>query len=154
IRRVLAQDGLPRNPGRRRAHNLAGDSLMPVSGMLLHFRASVRNWPGFGGARFALLGLLDVRTGEVPAAIFQSAADDAGFFRLLRQLVDLRGLPRLVHAARSVVYVRGAAEPPTLPEQLSGERERTQLGRLLDELGIPITFSCPQRDRSAVEERW
>jgi hypothetical protein len=154
IRRVLAQDGLPKNPGRRRANNPAGDSSMPASGMLLHFQTSVRNWPEFGGARFALLGLLDVRTGEVPAAIFQSAADDAGFFRLLRQLVDSRGLPRLVHAARSIVYLRGAAEPPTLPEQLSGERERTQLGRLLDELGVPITFSCPQRVRSAVEERW
>jgi len=51
-------------------------------------------------------------------------------------VVRKRGVPLALYSDRHMIFQSGAKEPLTLEEELAGKPLPTQVGRVLDELGI------------------
>ena len=84
-----------------------------------------------------MISSIDDATGKVPFALFREQEDAQGYFLLLRQIGERKGFPLAVYHDRHGIFERSALEEPqTLEEQLRGQEPTTQMGRLLEELGI------------------
>jgi len=112
--------------------------------MLVQIDASTHDWLEGHGPRLTLFAAIDDATGEVLALLFRAAEDAQGYFLLVRMIVERHGRPLALYHDRHGIFRVNA--PETVAEQLAGEREPTQFGRLLDELAIT---SIPARSPQA-----
>ncbi|MBN2187736.1 MAG: hypothetical protein JW732_09885 [Dehalococcoidia bacterium] len=83
-----------------------------------------------------LVGAMDDATGKVPYDLFRQQEDAQGYFLLLRQVMSGHGIPVALYHGDHGVFERCKREPESLEEQLEEKRKPTQLGRLMEELGI------------------
>src|SRR4030066_114384 len=107
----------------------------PRPGMLLQLDGSDHDWLEGRGPGLILIAAIDDATGEIPFALFRPQEDAAGYFLLLRQIVQRHGLPLALYADRHTIFQ--SPKQATLEQELAGERPRSQFGRLAEELGIP-----------------
>ncbi len=142
VRRVLLGEGI-RSPRTRRApKHRSRRARRGQAGALIQIDASPHDWLEGRGPRLTLFAAIDDATGAVLALLFRAEEDAHGYFLLVRMIVTTHGRPLALYHDRHGIF-RGNA-PETLAEQLAGEREPTQFGRLLNELGIT---SIPARSR-------
>ena len=145
VRRILVGAGL-RSPRRRRPpkHRCRRER-MPQEGMLLQVDGSRHDWLQGRGPYLTLVAAIDDATGMVPYALFREQEDAQGYFLLMQQVIQEKGIPLALYSDRHGIFQRSPEETETLQEQLSGERQPTQFGRALKELGVqPILASSPQ----------
>ena len=145
VRRLRMTAGLER-PRRRRppAHRRRRER-KAQAGMLVQLDGSAHRWLETRGPELTLVAAIDDATGTVPAAVFRDQEDAAGYLEVLHQLVTRVGVPEAVYHDRHGIFVRAPQEKERLEEQLAGEREPTQVGRALRELGIAsIAAHSPQ----------
>ena len=145
VRRLRQAAGLER-PRRRRppAHRQRRER-KPQAGMLVQLDASPHDWLEERGPRLHLVAAIDDATGTVPAAVFRPHEDAAGYLELLHQMVTSVGVPEAVYRDRHGIFARSPRERESVAEQLAGEREPTQVGRALQQLGIvSIAAHSPQ----------
>jgi transposase len=145
VRRLRMAAGLAR-PRRRRppAHRRRRER-KAQAGMLLQLDASPHAWLEERGSRLHLVAAIDDATGTVPAAVFREQEDAAGYLTVLHQVITSLGVPEAVYHDRHGIFRRSARERESLAEQLAGERDPTQVGRALRELGIvSIAAHWPQ----------
>ena len=77
----------------------------------------------------------DDATGKILAAQFFLSESTEGYFHLLQRLLRRFGVPTAFYGDRSGVFVRN--DPHwSLEEELAGQRQPTQFGRALSQLGI------------------
>jgi transposase len=146
VRRILLGAGMP-SPRRRRARrHRKRRERYAQEGMLLQMDGSPHDWLEGRGPHLTLIASIDDATGKVPAAIFRLQEDAQGYFLMLRQVVEKMGLPLAVYHDRHGIFERHPLkQEPSLQEQLLGQEPTTQLGRLLQELGIKsIAARSPQ----------
>lgn len=145
VRRILLAAGV-RSPRRRRAPpHRSRRERYPRAGMLVQIDASPHDWLEGRGPRLTLFAAIDDATGEVLALLFRTVEDAHGYFLLLRMVVTAYGCPLAVYRDRHGIFATNAKREPTIAEALAGEREPTQFGRLLEELGIgSIAAHSPQ----------
>jgi hypothetical protein len=95
------------------------------------------------GPRLTLFAAIDDATGELLALLFRAQEDAQGYFLLVRMIATTHGRPlALYHDQHSIFRVNA---PETVTEQLAGQREPTQFGRLLAELAVTsIAARSPQ----------
>jgi transposase len=154
VRRVLLGSGI-RSPRKRRApRHRSRRERYPQQGMLLQMDASHHDWLEGRGPRFCLVGAIDDATGEVPHALFRPEEDTQGYFQLLEHIVAIHGVPLAVYRDRHSIFESSPKRRESLEEQLAGEREPTQFGRLLKELGITSIPSNSPQGRGRVERLW
>jgi len=137
VQRLLRAAGIGSPRTRRAPRHRRRRERMLQAGLLVQIDGSHHPWLEDRGPRCVLLAAIDDATGRVVAAVFRDAEDTQGYFLLLRQLVRRYGVPAALYTDRHTIFSpwpRTAA--PTLPEQLRGHRDRTQLGRAFHELGI------------------
>ena len=150
VRRLRVAAGLDRPRSRRPPAHRQRRERKPHAGMLLQLDASPHAWLGARGPRLHLVAAIDDATGTVPAAVFRDQEDAAGYLTVLYDtvlydVVRTVGGPEAVYHDRHSIFVRPAQERESLAEQLAGEREPTQVGRALRELGIAsIAAHSPQ----------
>jgi len=144
VRRILGAAGIG-SPRQRRApkHRSRRERYLQA-GMLVQIDASPHDWLEGRGPQLTLFAAIDDATGEVLALLFRAEEDAQGYFLLVRMIVTTHGRPLAVYHDRHGIFRVNA--PETLAEQLAGEREPTQFGRLLDELAIT---SIPARSPQA-----
>jgi transposase len=146
VRRILLAGGMP-SPRRRRAsrHRRRRERYVQ-EGMLLQIDGSPHDWLEGRGPWLTLIASIDDATGKVPAAVFRLQEDAQGYFLMLRQVVEKRGLPLAVYHDRHGIFERHPLKQElSLQEQLLGQEPTTQVGRLLKELGIEsIAARSPQ----------
>src|SRR4030042_312880 len=132
------------SPRRRRAPRpRSRRERRPRPGMLLQLDGSDHDWLEGRGPGLILIAAIDDATGEIPFALFRPQEDAAGYFLLLRQVVQRHGLPLALYADRHTIFQ--SPKQATLEQELAGERPSSQFGRLADELGIQlIPASSPQ----------
>jgi len=70
-----------------------------------------------------------------------------GYAVLLRELIRTHGLPSMLYGDRTGIFVRND-QSWSLEEELAGEREPTQGGRILRALGIGY-IPAPRQEHSA-----
>ena len=93
-----------------------------------------------------LIGAIDDAT-AVPYALFRDQEDVQGYI-LLRQIVASHGIPQALYHDEHSIFERSRREPESLEEQLEGRRKPTQLGRIMEELGI-ISITTPSAQAKA-----
>ena len=145
VRRLRQAAGLDRPRSRRLPAHRKRRERRAQAGMLLQLDASPHAWLQARGPDLSLVAAIDDATGTVPAATFRDEEDAAGYLMVLHEVVTTVGRPEAVYHDRHTIFVRPSQERETLEEQLAGQREPTQVGRALRELGIAsMTAHSPQ----------
>ena len=154
VRRILLGAGI-RSPRKRRPpKHRSRRERYPREGMLLQIDGSRHDWLEGRGPYLTLIGAIDDATGKVPYALFREQEDAQGYFLMLRQIVDSRGMPIALYHDRHGIFERPKRESESLEEQLEGRRKPTQFGRLMEELGITSIPSYSPQARGRIERLW
>jgi len=151
VRRLLLGNGLMSPRRRRGPCHRCRRQRMPQEGMLVQIDGSHHKWLEDRGPSFTLVLAIDDATGSVPFALFQGQEDTAGYFRLVKGIIQHRGIPLALYSDRSLIF-RSAftsdnegASPPVA--KLTG----TQFGRAMHELGVTQIFAQSPEAKGRIE---
>ena len=153
LRRLLRQAGLG-SPRKRRAptHRQRRPRVARI-GELVQLDGSPHDWLEGRGPRLTALGMQDDASGKILAAQFFLAETAEGYFHLLQRLLRHFGIPSAFYGDRSGIFVRNDKDW-TLEEELAGQREPTQFGRALADLGITFIAARSPQAKGRVERLW
>jgi transposase len=104
VRRLLIKVGLPSPKHRQPPGHRYRRERMPQEGMLIQIDGSHHDWLGERGPWFTLLLAIDDATGSVPYALFQEQEDTNGYFRLMKGIIQQKGIPLAVYSDRYLVF--------------------------------------------------
>lgn len=153
LRRLLRHAGIG-SPRKRRAPAHRQRRLRVArEGELVQLDASPHDWLEGRGPRLTVLGLQDDATGKILAAQFFLAETTEGYFHLLQSLLRRFGIPVAFYGDRSGIFVRHD-DHWTLEEELAGQRQPTQFGRALQQLGITFIAAQSPQAKGRVERLW
>lgn len=154
IRRILKGAGYASPKKRRAPKHRSRRERRSCEGAMLQLDGSPHDWLEGRGPKMCLVGAIDDATSKVTGALFRSHEDAQGYFLVMRRIVSKYGIPESVYHDRHSIFERGAHEQETLAEELEGEREPTQFGRLMQELGVrQIAANSPQA-KGRIERLW
>ncbi len=151
IRRILLEAGIKSPRKRRSPKHRSRRPRRAQRGMMLQLDARRHDWLGGRGPKLTLVAAIDDATGEVPAACFREQEDAAGYLLVMRQVVLTLGCPLSVYHDRHGIFRRLPNERPTVEEHLRGGLAPTQLGRMLQELGIGSIAAYSPQAKGRVE---
>lgn len=154
VRRILRAAGMGSPRTQRRPRHRSRRERYPQAGMLLQIDGSRHDWLEGRGPYLSLLGAIDDATGEVVGAVFREQEDAAGYFLLLRQVVQSQGIPLALYRDRHGIFEPLARRPLRVEEQLQGRREPTQFGRMLEELEITSIGARSPQAKGRIERLW
>jgi len=154
VRRILRAGGL-RSPQKRRAPRYRSRrERKPRLGMMALADASREDWLEGRGPLLTLVGFQDDATSRVLAAGFQLEPEDTvGYLRQSRRMVERYGIPVSVYRDRHGAFQRNDNNW-TLEEELAGRQGPTQLGRVLEELGIEQIAALSPQAKGRIERMW
>jgi transposase len=152
LRMIRRAEGVPSPRKRRTPQHRSRRERKPQAGMLLQTDGSRHDWLEGRGPWLSLLAYIDDATGEVPWAGFREEEDAAGYFLGLRAICLTQGIPGAIYADQHTIFQSPAAA--TLEQELNGEQPRSQLGRLLDELGIELIAAHSAQAKGRIERLW
>jgi len=151
--RILQDAGIKSPQRHRRPKHRSRRDRRPRAGMLLQIDGSDHDWLERRGPHLTLLGAIGA-TGEVVAALFRREEDAHGSMLLLQRIVLEHGIPLALYADGHSIFVRPPADKETIDEQLAGQREPTQVGRLLNDLGIEMITALSPQAKGRIERLW
>jgi hypothetical protein len=122
---------------------------MPQEGVLIQMDGSHHAWLGDRGPMLTLLLAIDDATGTPPYALFREQEDTDGYFALLKGIIERCGVPLAVYTDRHAVFRQ--TRPLSAQAGTEKEREPTQFGRALRELGITPVFAHSPEAKGRVE---
>jgi len=152
--RILRDAGIRSTQRHRRPKHRSRRERRPRAGMLLQVDGSDHDWLQGRGPLLTLLGAVDDATGEVVAALFRNQEDAHGYMLLLQTILLQRGIPLAIYADRHSIFVHTPSEKETIDEQLAGQREPTQFGRVLDDLAIELIPALSPQAKGRIERLW
>lgn len=154
VRRMLRKSGL-RSPQKRRARKYRSRrERKPRMGMMVLADGSRDQWLEGRGPVMTLLGYQDDATGTVLACEFQLEHEDTvGYLRQLRSMVERHGIPLSLYRDQHSTFQRNDKHW-TLEEELAGRQTPTQLGRVLEELGIESIRALSPQAKGRIERMW
>lgn len=152
LRTIRRAAGVPSPRKRRAPPHRSRRARKPQVGMLLQADGSRHDWLEGRGPWLSLLAYIDDATGEVPWAGFREEEDAAGYFLGLRAICLNHGIPGAIYADQHTIFQ--SPREATLEQELAGERPRSQLGRLLDELGIELIAAGSAQAKGRIERLW
>jgi len=152
--RVLGAVGM-RSPRRRRpGKHRARRERAAQRGLLVQVDASDHDWLEGRGPRLTLVGAIDDATGDVLGALFCPQESTAAYLALLRDSVQVHGVPAAWYTDQHSCFVRNDKEPWTFAEQLVNRREPTQVARALEQLGIRLILAHSPQAKGRIERLW
>lgn len=154
VRRILRAAKLS-SPQKRRPRQYRSRRLpRPRFGMMALTDASRHDWLEGRGPELTLIGLQDDATSQILAAHFQLEAENTlGYLRALHAMITTHGVPLSLYRDRHSIFQRN--DPHwTLAEQLAGKQSPTQLGRVLEELGIEQIPAYSTQAKGRIERAW
>lgn len=154
VRRILAAAAVATPRTRRTSRGHARRERMPRAGMLLQADGSRHAWLEERGPILTLVGGIDDATNDVTGGTFRLAEDAAGYLLMLGQTIAGHGLPAALYTDLHGIFVKNPNRPPTLAEQLTGQRSLTQVGRALEAAGIRWIGARSPQAKGRVERLW
>jgi len=154
VQRVLSDAGIKSPRHHRRPAHRSRRERRPRPGMLLQVDGSQHDWLEGRGPRLTLLAGIDDASGEVPAATFRAEEDAHGYMLLLLSIVQTHGIPLAIYSDRHSIFVHTESADETIEEQLAGQRNPTQVGRILEELGIELILALSPQAKGRIERLW
>ncbi len=153
LRRLLRSQGLG-SPRKRRAPAHRQRRLrVACEGQLVQLDGSPHDWLEGRGPRLTALGMQDDASGKILAAQFFPSETAQGYFHLLQSLLHRFGVPTAFYGDRSGIFVRND-DHWTVEEELAGQRQPTQFGRALAQLGITFIAAQSPQAKGRVERLW
>jgi len=154
VRRLLRSAGI-RSPQKRRPRKYRSRrERKSQMGMMLLTDASREDWLEGRGPALTLIGYQDDATSRVAAARFQLEHEDTlGYMRVLREVIDESGIPLSLYRDQHGTFQRNDKHWTT-EEQLAGRQTLTQMGRLLEELGIESIRALSPQAKGRIERMW
>jgi transposase len=154
VRRLLRAAGV-QSPQRRRPRKYRSRRERKAQmGMMLLTDASREDWLEGRGSALTLIGYQDDATSRVVAARFQLEYEDTlGYMRVLREVVDKYGIPLSLYRDQHGTFQRNDKHWTT-EEQLAGRQTPTQMGRLLEGLGIESIRALSPQAKGRIERLW
>jgi len=154
VRRLLRGAKL-KSPQRRRARKYrARRERKARLGMMVLTDASREDWLEGRGPALTLIGYQDDATGQVLVCGFQLQPEDTlGYLRQLRALVERYGVPLSLYRDQHGTFQRNDKHW-TMEEQMAGRQAPTQLGRVLEELGIESIRALSPQAKGRIERLW
>ena len=153
LQRLRAELGLEPKRRRRAPRHRRRREREARRGALVLVDASEHPWCEDRCGPFALLGALDDATGEILGLLPRPHEDLHGYATLLQRLIEQHGLPATLYGDRTNIFVRNDRHW-SLEEQLAGERDPTQGGRMLRELGIGYIPARSPQAKGRIERFW
>ena len=154
VRRILLARGI-RSPQKRRApQHRSRRERYPQEGQLLQTDGSPHDWLEGRGPELCLIGAIDDATNDVPYAYFQEHEDTKGYMLMLKHITLQRGIPLALYHDRHSIFEVTRDMEASLDEQLAGSKPLTQIGRLLNELGINSIAANSAQAKGRVERLW
>jgi transposase len=154
VRRLLRGAGI-RSPQKRRPPKYRSRrERKPRLGMMVLTDASREDWLEGRGPMLTLIGYQDDATSRVLAARFQWEHEDTvGYLRQLRAMVERWGVPLSLYRDQHGTFQRNDKNW-TLEEELAGRQTPTQLGRVLEGLGIESIRALSPQAKGRIERMW
>jgi transposase len=153
LRRLLRAAGIgsprQRRPPAHRQRRLRSAR----EGELVQLDGSSHAWLEGRGPQLTALGLQDDASGKILAAEFFFSETSQGYFRLLHSLLRRCGVPLAFYGDRSGVFIRND-DHWSIDEQLAGQRQPTQFGRALEQLGITFIAAQSPQAKGRIERLW
>jgi len=154
VRRTLLEKGIrsprKRQPPRYRSRR----ERYPREGMLLQTDGSPHDWLEGRGPQLCLIGAIDDATSKVPYALFQEQETTEGYMWMFWSIVLKEGIPLAIYRDHHSIFEVSLDCLPSLEEQLNGQEPNTQLGRVLDELGIQSIAANSPQAKGRIERLW
>jgi len=154
VRRILLTRGI-RSPQKRRApkHRRRRDRY-PQEGQLLQTDGSPHDWLEGRGPELCLIGAIDDATNDVAYAHFHEQEDSKSYMLMLKDITLKRGIPLALYHDQHSIFEVARDQAASLEEQLMGKKPLTQIGRLLNELGINSIAANSPEAKGRVERLW
>jgi hypothetical protein len=86
--------------------------------------------------------------------LFREQEDTQGYFLLLQGIIGSKGIPLALYSDRHSIFSVNLRQAESLEEQLAGERQPTQMGRALQELGIQSILARSPQAKGRIERLW
>lgn len=154
VRRILLEKGVrsprKRQPPRYRSRR----ERYPREGMLLQTDGSPHDWLEGRGPQLCLIGAIDDATSKVPYALFQEQETTEGYMWMLWSIVLKQGIPLAIYRDHHSIFEVSLDSLPSLEAQLNGQEPKTQLGRILEELGIESIAANSPQAKGRIERLW
>ena len=143
----LRQRAQPSAPAHRRRR-----LRRPAEGMLLQIDGSPFAWLEGRGPKAVLIGAIDDATGKIVFLVFRPTEDQIGYLLLLRTVAQSPGLPMSIYHDRHTLL--RSPKQPTLEEELAGQVPRSQIQRVMAELGIESIPAHSPQAKGRIERLW
>ena len=151
VRRLLVGAGLSSARRRQPPCHRYRRARMPQEGMLVQVDGSHHRWLGERGPWLTLLLAVDDATGTVPYALFREQEDTEGYFRLMKGIIQRRGIPLALYSDRYFVFCHSKPANETGEACLVDRGKPTQFGRAMRELGVTQVFARSPEAKGRVE---
>ena len=152
VRRMLAAHDIGAPRPQRRTRHRRRRMRRTQEGALLQLDGSVHDWLEGRGPKFTLIGAIDDATGRIWAS-FQEAEDSAGYFELLKGIVQENGVPLAIYTDKHAVFGGGSRRTP--------ERVRngnplfsSHFTKLLTRLEVMLILARSPQAKGRVERMW
>jgi len=152
VRRIRRSIGQKSPRKHRSSRHYSRRERKPKAGMLLQADGSRHDWLEGRGPKLTLIAYIDDATNEVLGASFRDEEDAAGYFLGLQQICLKTGIPAAIYADQHTIFQ--SPTKATIEQELAGEQPRSQLGRLLDELGIELIAAHTPQAKGRIERLW
>lgn len=152
VRRIRRKNNQPSPRKRRSPRHRSRRERKPQAGMLLQTDGSRHDWLEGRGPWLTLIAYIDDATNQVSGASFRDEEDAAGYFLGLEEICLTQGIPAAIYADQHTIFQSPAKA--TIEQELAAEQPRSQLGRLLDELGIELIAAHSAQAKGRVERLW
>lgn len=154
VRRLLRKAGIGSPRKRRPAKHRRRRDRRPQAGQMILWDGSRHDWLEGRGPRLCLMGAIDDATGELlPGAHFVEQECSAGYLRVLRDILIVKGVPLSAYMDRHGTLKRNDKNW-THAEQLAGRQEPTHVRKALDDLGVEVIYALSAQAKGRVERLW
>jgi transposase len=152
VRRIRRGAGQKSPRKRRSPRHRSRRQRKEQAGMLLQTDGSRHDWLEGRGPWLTLIAYIDDATNQVSGATFRDEEDAAGYFLGLREICLTQGIPQAIYADQHTIFQ--SPIKATLEQELAGQEPKSQLGRLLDELGIELIAARSPQAKGRIERLW
>ena len=150
VRRLRRNHGIvPKRKRRARKHHQRR-ARKPQAGMMVLWDGSPHRWFGKDTAPCCLMAAIDDATSRLLGAFFIPYECSFGYLKLLEHLVTRYGIPLSIYQDRHGTLHRND-DHWSFDEQLKGEQDPTQVGGVLQALGISPIFALSPQAKGRIE---
>jgi len=150
LRRLLRANGCKAKRRRRSPKHRHRRERRAARGELIQWDGSKHHWLGQEKPQMVLMAAVDDADTSLVAARFLPTESGLGYFRLLEQILETEGIPVAIYQDRHGSLCRNDGHW-SLEEELAGKQRPTQLGRILEDLGIRPIFARSAQGKGRIE---